>query len=132
EYRVYGRLAGGENMFWTATDPVFTDTGTTGTNGTPPRASKWSVKNVFELKNAQDVLVEGNVIENLWVADQSGYPVVFTPRNQNGKAPWVVVQRVVFQHNLVRHAAGGVNILGTDNLASSRRTNNITISDNVF
>ena len=61
------------------------------------------MKNSFELKNAQDVLVEGNVFENLWVADQPGYPILFTPRNQNGKAPWVVVQRVMFRNNLVRH-----------------------------
>src|SRR5439155_7704562 len=130
DYRVYGRLAGSENMFWTATDPVFTDTGAAGTNGTPPRATKWSVKNLFELKNAQDVLVEGNVMENLWVADQSGYPILFTPRNQNGKAPWAVVQRVTFQHNLVRHAAGGINILGSDNINPSLLTNHITIRDN--
>ena len=85
--------------------------------------TRWVVKNTFELKNAQDVLVEGNVFENLWVADQSGYPIVFTPRNQSGTAPWVVVQRVTFQNNLIRHTAGGVNILGTDNNAPSQRTN---------
>jgi hypothetical protein len=94
--------------------------------------SGWLVKNLFELKNAQDVLVEGNLLENLWVAGQSGYPVLFTPRNQNGTAPWAVVQRVVFQHNLVRHTAGGVNILGADDTNPSQRTNNITVRDNVF
>ncbi len=84
------------------------------------------------MKNAQDVLVEGNVFENLWIAAQSGYPIVFTPRNQNGTAPWVVVQRITFQHNIVRHTAGGVNILGTDNLAPSQLTNHITVRDNLF
>src|SRR5205814_7110444 len=132
DYVVYGRTSNSQNMYWKTTDPFFTDTGAAGSGGAPPKGTRWAVKNVFELKNAQDVLVEGNVIENLWVADQSGYPVVFTPRNQNGRAPWTVVQRVVFQHNLVRHAAGGVNILGTDNVAPSQRTNTITISDNVF
>ena len=90
------------------------------------------MKNTFELKNAQDVLVEGNVFENIWVADQTGYPIVFTPRNQGGTAPWAVVQRITFQYNLIRHAAGGVNILGTDNLAPSQRTNHVTVRDNVF
>ena len=56
----------------------------------------------------------------------------FTPRNQNGTAPWAVVQRITFQHNIVRHTAGGVNILGTDNLAPSQLTNHITIRDNLF
>ena len=84
------------------------------------------------MKNAQDVLIEGNVFENLWVADQSGYPIVITPRNQNGHAPWVITQRITFQYNLVRHAAGGVNILGTDDLAPSQRTNSVTVRQNVF
>jgi hypothetical protein len=132
DYVVYGRTAGGENVYWTTTNPYFTDTGAGGSSGTPPSATKWSVKNAFELKNAQDVLVEGNVFENVWVGGQPGYPIVFTPRNQGGTAPWVIVQRVTFQHNLVRHTAGGVNILGVDNLAPSQRTNHITVRDNIF
>jgi Putative Ig domain len=132
EYLVYGRTAGTENLYWTTTTPYFADSGAAGTSGTPAKATKWAVKNIFELKNAQDVLIEGNVFENLWVADQPGFPIVFTPRNQYGNTPWVVVQRVEFRHNLVRHTAGGVNILGVDNLAPSQRTNTITIHDNVF
>jgi hypothetical protein len=132
EYVVYGRAAGAENMYWTTTDPYFTDSGAAGTSGTPAKVTKWAVKNIFELKNAQDVTIEGNIFENLWVADQPGYPIVFTPRNQDNNAPWVAVQRVTFQHNIVRHTAGGVNILGTDNLHPSQRTNNIVIRNNIF
>lgn len=132
DYVVYGRTAGGENMYWTTTVPYFTDTGTAGKSGTVPGATLWYVKNLFELKNAQDVLVEGNVMENLWVAAQPGYSVLFTPRNQGGTAPWVVVQRVTFQHNLVRHVSGVVNILGVDNINPSQRTNHIVVRDNVF
>ncbi len=132
DYLVFGRSAGAENVYWTATTPSFTDSGAAGASGAPGSATIWSVKNVFELKNAQDVVIEGNVFENLWVGGQSGYPIVFTPRNQNGTAPWAVVQRITFQHNLVRHTAGGVNILGTDNLAPSQLTNHITIRDNLF
>ena len=132
EYRVYGRTSNSEAMFWTTPDPFFTDTGAAGAAGKPGSGTKWMVKNSFELKNAQDVLVEGNVFEHVWVADQPGYPILFTPRNQNGTAPWVVVQRVMFRNNLVRHTSGGVNILGTDNLAPSQRTRDITIVDNVF
>ncbi len=133
DYLVYGRSAGSENVYWKTTTPYFADSGAAGTSGTPgTKGTKWAVKNIFELKNAQDVLVEGNVFENLWVADQPGYPIVFTPRNQYGNTPWVVVQRVLFSHNIVRHTAGGVNILGIDNLAPSQRTNNISVIDNVF
>ena len=132
DYLVYGRVSGAENMYWKTTNPYLTDTGAAGTSGTPSKATKWAVKNTFELKNAQDVLIEGNVFENIWVADQTGYPIVFTPRNQSGGAPWAVVQRIAFQYNLIRHAAGGVNILGTDDLAPSQRTNNVTVRHNVL
>lgn len=133
DYVIFGRTAGGENMYWKSTALFFTDSGATGTSGTPSSSgTRWSVKNLFELKNAQDVLVESNLMENLWVADQPGYAIVFTPRNQSGTAPWVVVQRVTFRNNLVRHIAGGVNILGLDDVAPSQRTNHITIQNNVF
>jgi Putative Ig domain len=132
DYLVYGRVQGAENVYWKTVNPYLTDTGTPGTSGTPAKATKWAVKNTLEFKNAQDVLIEGNVFENIWVADQTGYPLVITPRNQNGHAPWVVTQRITVQFNLVRHAAGGVNILGTDDIATSQRTNNVTVQQNVF
>lgn len=132
EYYVYGRAAGAQNMYWKTTNAFFTDSGSAGMAGTPGSATKWSVKNLFELKNAQDVLIEENLFENCWVADQTGYAIVFTPRNQNGGAPWAVVQRVTFRNNLIQHSAGAVNILGSDNLAPSMLTNNVTIRDNIF
>jgi Putative Ig domain len=132
EYRVYGRASNGQNMYWMTTNPYLTDSGAAGTSGTPAAGTKWSVKNIFELKSAQDVLIEGNVFESMWMADQAGYPILFTPRNQSGGAPWTVVQRVTFQHNIVRHTAGGVNILGTDNVSPSQRTNHITVHNNIF
>jgi hypothetical protein len=132
DYIVYGRASGAENIYWKTTNPYLTDTGAAGTSGAPAKGTKWAVKNTFELKNAQDVLIEGNVFENIWVADQTGYPIVFTPRNQNGTAPWAIIQRITFQYNLIRHAARGVNILGTDDLAPSQRTNHVTVRHNVL
>jgi hypothetical protein len=130
-YVVYGRTPGGENMYWTTATSSFTDTGSTGTAGTPGSGTVWYVKNLFELKNAQDVLVEGNVMEDLWIAAQSGYSILFTPRNQGGYTPWAVVQRVTFQYNLVRHISGGINILGYDD-NPSQQANHITIRENLF
>ena len=65
----------------------------------------WTVKNLLELKNAQRVLIEGNVLENVWAGEQNGSSVVLTPRN-GGSAPWSVVQDVMFRNNIVRNAVG--------------------------
>jgi hypothetical protein len=90
------------------------------------------VKNILELKNAQDVVIEGNLLEYNWLAAQSGYSVVFTPRNQYGGNNNTVVQRVKFVNNKVRHVSSVFNILGRDNNYPSQLTNDIEIRNNVF
>jgi hypothetical protein len=98
------------------------------------RQKKGSVANLFELKNAKRVLVEHNVLDGNWADIQVGIPILFTPRNQYGKAPWSVVADVVFRHNVVKNTPAGfsVNILGTDNEAPSQQTARIRIEHNLF
>ena len=95
------------------------------------RGQKWQVKNAFELKNARRVLVEGNVFEHVWAAAQTGYAIVFTPRNQGGRAPWSVVEDVTFRYNVVRHAGNGFNITGYDDEKPSAQAGRIRISHNL-
>lgn len=90
----------------------------------------WSVKNIFELKSVQRAWVDNNTFENNWGDAQNGYGILFTPRNQDGTAPWSVVQDVIFTHNLIRHSGGGLNILGTDNLQTSLPTERILVQHN--
>ena len=91
----------------------------------------WSVKNIFELKNARRVLVEGNIMENNWVDGQAGMAVLFTVRNQDGNCSWCVVEDVTFQKNILRNTVGGFNISGTDDNYVSQQTARILIRDNV-
>ena len=92
----------------------------------------WSVKNLFELKNARRVVVEGNVFEQNWADAQSGFSILFTVRNQDGTAPWSQVDHVVFQDNILRHGGAGFNILGYDNNFPSQQTGNVTIRNNLL
>lgn len=96
------------------------------------RGSRWTIKNLLELKNAHDVLIEGNTLENHWAAAQSGYAILFTPRNQEGRAPWARVENVRFIDNLVRHVSAGFNITGTDDERESGPGRGITIARNRF
>lgn len=134
EYYVYGRSPAGVSQNWTATSNSFTDTGAAGRSGAAP-ASKgdlWTVKNLLELKNARRVRIERNLFENHWAGGQSGYSIVFTPRNQDGACSWCVVEDVTFEYNVVRNAAAGVNILGYDDIAPSQQTKNLRIRHNLF
>jgi glycosyltransferase involved in cell wall biosynthesis len=94
--------------------------------------TEWSVKNLFELKNARRVLVEGNVFERVWTAAQNGFAILFTVRNQDGGAPWSAVEDVAFLNNIIRHAGGGVNVLGKDDNHPSQQTRRIEIRNNLF
>jgi hypothetical protein len=133
EYRVFGRTRGGQSRYWSVTGTTFTDTGGAGTSGTPPSSgTTWTVKNLFELKNARDVRVEYNLLENNWKNAQVGYAIVLTPRNSDGGCPWCVVEDVVFQHNVVRNSGAGVNILGYDYPHTSLQTRNVQIRDNLL
>jgi hypothetical protein len=92
----------------------------------------WSVKNIFELKNARRVLADGNVFENNWVSAQNGFGILFTVRNQDGGSPWATVEDVTFTNNLVRHTSSAVNVLGQDNLQKSGQSHRLKITNNVF
>jgi hypothetical protein len=132
-YLVYGRTAGGLSQSWRVTGTSFTDSGVTGTSGAPPAdGTIWQEKNVFELKNARDVLVENNVFENNWKEAQAGYAIVFTPRNQDGRCTWCTIESVLFRHNIVRNTGAGINISGHDYPNPSQQAAGITISDNLI
>ena len=101
--------------------------------GHPTYAGKhWTVKNILELKNAKNVVIDGNIFENCWTDGQTGIPILFTVRNQEGSAPFSIIQNVTFTNNIVRNAEGGVNFLGSDNEKPSQRSSVAIISNNLF
>lgn len=91
-----------------------------------------SVKTLFELKNAIDVVLEYSHLQNCWHAQQVGFGIVLSPRNQYGDEPWSIVKKVKIQHNTARYMAGGINLLGTDNEQKSQRMNDVLIAYNKF
>lgn len=83
-----------------------------GANGNP-----FIVKNFLELKNAQRVLVEANIMENNWGGfSQEGYGIVITPKNQaasNGTGnlcPVCQVTDVTVRYNQMSHVGAGLQI----------------------
>lgn len=141
-FRVYrGTASGGQDRFFDATGNSFVDTGTTAPAGMDSGAwlgqpTRWSVKNLFELKEADRALVDGNLFENVWQESQNGYAILFTPRNQDNTSPWIFVRDVTFSNNVVRHAGAAVQILGYDDQASattsSQQTQRIRLLNNLF
>ncbi len=134
--------AAGENIMFGGADPsipndVMSDITITGNLISKPLAwmsvtPAWSVKNLLELKNAQRVLIQGNLFQNNWVGAQSGFAVLFTPRNQNGTAPWSIVQDITFTYNTLSNVAQGLNIVGFDTINASMLGHRILVQNNVI
>jgi hypothetical protein len=69
------------------------------------------VKNHFELKNAQRVLFEGNVLENVWGGfSQHGFSILLTPKNQGGQCPLCQVTDVTIRYIEINNVGGVLEI----------------------
>jgi len=133
--------ASGENFLLGGADPtneLMIPSNLTFTNNLCTKDMTWmgmagvTSKNCFELKNIIGAIIENNIFENSWTSGQTGYLVVFTPRNQGGSAPFTVVRDVDFRWNVMRNGGAGINMIGDDNVNPSQRTENITIEQNLM
>jgi hypothetical protein len=136
--------AGHEVVMFGGADPTIkglvpSDIEVRGNHITRPLAwkKKWQVKNLFEVKNVQRLLVEGNVFENNWADAQDGFAFVIKAENQSGFAPWTTAQDVIIRDNLVRGTGSGFNLsakgsTGAPNVPGARFvvTNNLVESVN--
>lgn len=96
-------------MFWMPGQPGFT-------------APAFVVKNHFELKNAQRVLFDSNLLEDDWGGfTQHGYSVLLTPANPvlDGKSvcPSCEVTDVTIRYVKISHVGGGICIGNAQNSA---------------
>ncbi len=89
------------------------------------------MKNLIEFKNAQRVTIDGNVLEYNWSGGQSGHAIVLTPRNQDGGAPWSIVQGITITNNVIRHVSGVLNVLGTDYRFPSQPLSDVVFRNNL-
>jgi Putative Ig domain len=74
------------------------------------------VKNLLELKNAQRVLVDSNLMEDSWGGfSQVGFAILLTPKNQGGSdgtnlCPACQVTDVTIRYTSISHVAAGLQI----------------------
>jgi hypothetical protein len=114
-------------MIWKPDQPGFAG----GSSGKP-----FIVKNSFELKNAQRVLLEGNILENVWGGfSQQGFAIVLTPKNQSPNVcPVCRVQDITLRYNRVAHTGGGIQIANvlSDTKGASTAGERYSIHDMLF
>lgn len=92
----------------------------------------WTVKNLFETKNARRVVVDGNLFENCWADAQVGFAILLKSNNQDNRCPWCVTEDLVFRNNIVRNVEHGLNILGVDIGKKSGQARQLKIVNNLW
>lgn len=87
-----------------------------------------TIKAVIELKNARNVVMDGNVLECGGLVGA----FVLTIRNQNGRAPWSTIEDINVTNNIVRHSQAGFSILGRDTNNPSQQMKRVRIANNLI
>lgn len=121
-------------LIWNPWDPSYMGSSTDG--------NAFLVKNLFETKNSQRDLLEGNRLENVWGGfSQSGSVFVITPRNQNvkgvGVCPLCEDVDLTIRYNYASHSGPGFEIANQVNVNANQMIyplagNHYSFHDNVF
>jgi Putative Ig domain len=126
-------------LTWMAGQPGFVG----GVNTDPTKCVKFNtpgycpfvVKNLLELKNAQRVLFEGNVLEHTWPGfTQHGVAIVLTALSQGAAGnPNATVADITIRYNHISHAASGI-VMGEANYGQGppKLEARISIHDDLF
>ncbi|MHC4400937.1 MAG: right-handed parallel beta-helix repeat-containing protein [Planctomycetota bacterium] len=72
--------------------------------------NNWVVKNLFEIKTARRVLLEGNVLENCWAEGQSGFAFVLKSSSPSQGQPWDTTSDVTIRYNRIINSLNGFSI----------------------
>jgi len=101
-------------LIWKPGEPGFVG----GASGRP-----FIVKNLFELKNAQRVLFEGNLLENCWGGfSQTGYAILLSPKNQESRCPVCQVTDVTIRYNRIMNVGGVFSLINVKSDAGGEAT----------
>ena len=80
---------------------------------TLPPANMWVVKNHVELKSARRLLLDHNIMENVWVSGQTGFSIMLTPRTHESGLS-AVVDDITIQNNTLKNVSSGFDTLEYD------------------
>lgn len=97
---------------------------------------KWTTKNLLELKIAERVLIEGNVLENVWAGAQVGFAFNIKSENRDiTRYPDIATRDVTVRWNQILNARFGATIIGgasTPEHTGAGRTSRVYIGNNTF
>jgi hypothetical protein len=98
--------------------------------------NNWVIKNLFEIKTARRVLLEGNVLENCWAEGQTGFAFVLKSSSEDQGQPWDTTSDLTIRYNRIINSLNGVAITRWSSAGpvaeSAEPTSRILFEHNVF
>lgn len=79
----------------------------------------WQVKNIFEIKNAQRVTLDNNLLEYCWFQGQTGMAISLKATQQGPGAPWSQCNHITVTNNIINHCAIGMVVAGQTNVVDT-------------
>ena len=93
----------------------------------------FTVKNLFELKNANRILLDGNVLQYSWLDGQNGVAILSNPGKANAVCSWCEVYNWTITHNLIENVGAGITINHGDDLnPPSLPTDYVLVQNNLI
>jgi hypothetical protein len=109
--------------WWNAFDPSYVPAA----NG-----QSYEIKNLFELKNGNRVLFEGNTLQNSWASAQNGSAFLLTPVNQGGNCPTCEDANIASRYNTISTSCTPFELALVNNGSGDAAAgNSYSIHDNV-
>ena len=109
--------------WWNAFDPSYVPAA----NG-----HSYEIKNLFELKNGNRVLFEGNTLQNSWASAQNGSAFLLTPVNQGGNCPTCEDANIASRYNTISTSCTPFELALVNNGSGDAAAgNSYSIHDNV-
>ena len=96
------------------------------------RGQGYAAKNLGEFKNAKRFVVRNNLFRYSWAEGQAGVGIKLSVRNQDGNAPYSIVEDGLIEGNTIQDVGTAVSIQGRDNLQPSQTIRNVTFRNNTF
>lgn len=96
------------------------------------KGKDWNIKTLFEIKNGQRVWIDGNTFDGVWPAAQAGFAMNLKSVNQEGQCAWCHAGDLTITNNVIKNAAGGLSLLGTDPNQPGVPMSRVLIRNNSF
>lgn len=133
-YRVFGRLSGAPTGYIETTGTSVDDTGAALTASGIPTPTRWSVKNLFEIKFGTSWQIDSNIFEQSWLGVDVGSAMWIKSENQDGGCEFCIGKDVVIEKNIIRSVPGFISVSAIGSQSGVNGTSpveNLTIRNNL-